>query len=291
MQHTKSDWQQKFERETGKNPAEFATPVLPYYAAGEQESHDLKSLIAGLGEKLRKQAFVVNNTATSEHVLTALSYGANLLWMESDEILHQQQLSGVDTQLIELIVTEAPTAKVSLRPSTLYTAYPEKPQSILCGNLHNHLPAKSLLQNATKSLTYTDKTPIYIRASLGTDYFYEIARLRAFRLLWAEIAKELGLNPTCYLFSFNRLEALDTQLEQSLITLSSIALAGVNGAADGVGFLFPEEMQAVQSIRLSQNIHNLICYESGLPIVIDPGFKADYIEAYTAHLLQTMRNS
>lgn len=42
--------------------------------------------------------------------------------------------------------------------------------------------------------------PITFNVTVGTNYFFEIAKLRALRVLWATIAKEYGANTDCLIF-------------------------------------------------------------------------------------------
>ncbi|TYB70521.1 methylmalonyl-CoA mutase [Bizionia gelidisalsuginis] len=46
----------------------------------------------------------------------------------------------------------------------------------------------------------TLSAPITFNVSVGTNYFFEIAKLRALRVLWKTIAKEYGANTDCFIF-------------------------------------------------------------------------------------------
>ena len=45
------------------------------------------------------------------------------------------------------------------------------------------------------------KTQITFKVSIGTNYFFEIAKLRALRVLWKTLATEYGVNKECYIIA------------------------------------------------------------------------------------------
>jgi len=117
--------------------------------------------------------------------------------------------------------------------------------------------------------------------AVGSNYFFEIAKLRAARLLWAQAVA--AFRPQNLDSGAMRLEVRTSRLNKSacdrytnVLRATTEAMAAAIGGCDGLtveAFGF--------SPRLAENIQHLIREESHLDAVADPAGGSYYIEALT----------
>ncbi|MTH52328.1 hypothetical protein GKZ89_02840 [Bacillus mangrovi] len=132
--------------------------------------------------------------------------------------------------------------------------------------------------------------------SSGSDFFMEIAKLRAARLLWSSVAsafeadKEAG---RCLIHtstsSYNK-SLLDPHV--NLLRTATEAFSAVIGNADVLSVL-PHDAESGGSAfseRIARNIHYLLSEESLLSKVNDPGGGSWYIEKLTQELAEAAWN-
>lgn len=120
---------------------------------------------------------------------------------------------------------------------------------------------------------------------IGSNYFLEIAKLRAFRIAWNH---ETGENP--YIFaqtSLNNKE--EAYAYNNLLRSTTEGMSAVFGGCDGL-LIHPynQSFEAANdfSNRVARNQQNLLKEESYLNKVQDPGAGAYYIETLTNELLK-----
>jgi methylmalonyl-CoA mutase len=128
--------------------------------------------------------------------------------------------------------------------------------------------------------------------SAGTNYFFEIAKLRAFRLLWAQAVEQ---------FQPERSESLSPVVESvtsrwpmttydaygNLLRGATAAMSAAIGGCDTIEitpFDAPYQPSDGFSRRLSRNTQIMLKKESYLDHVADPGAGSYYIETLTASL-------
>ena len=117
------------------------------------------------------------------------------------------------------------------------------------------------------------------------DFFREIAKLRAFRILWKE---KTGKNP----FIFAELDTSNWQTEypyNNLIASTTALMSAIFGSADNI--LIPDYNNGFEeandfSQRLARNQQHILREESFLGKVQDPTAGAYYVEHLTAELLK-----
>lgn len=128
--------------------------------------------------------------------------------------------------------------------------------------------------------------------STGTSYFVEIAKLRAFRILWGNIMKAYGLDPANMPLIETHL-ALETQVEDqntNMIHATTQAMSAVIGGADRIYVLpantFKREPGTSFTRRIARNVQHLLKMESYMDRVIDPAAGSYYIEKLTENLAE-----
>lgn len=126
--------------------------------------------------------------------------------------------------------------------------------------------------------------------SISTSFFVEIAKLRAFRLLWGNILKAHGVDPS----EMPAVEvhlARETQVKDihtNMIRATTQAMSAVIGGADRL-YVRPANMVKKEAptpftLRIARNVQHLLKMESYLNRVIDPAAGSYYIEALTHKL-------
>lgn len=124
---------------------------------------------------------------------------------------------------------------------------------------------------------------------IGTDYFGEIARLRAFRMLWAAVLSayqiEGDLAPYSRILavgSRRQLASLDAQT--NILRATTAAMSAILGGCDSVSLPAFDEGSAAASnlsLRLAANVQRILRSESLLDKVIDPVGGSYYLEHLT----------
>jgi methylmalonyl-CoA mutase len=149
-----------------------------------------------------------------------------------------------------------------------------------------------------KGMKIDDITPRFsFSLAIGINFFMEIAKFRAFRIIWGRIIKEFGGNEESQkvhihaVTSERELTKLDPYV--NLLRATSQVFSAVTGNCDSITvnhfdkeFGLPSEF----SRRISRNAQNVIKYESHLDDTIDPAGGSYYIESLTSEIIKTSWN-
>ncbi len=126
--------------------------------------------------------------------------------------------------------------------------------------------------------------------SISTSFFVEIAKLRAFRLLWGNVLQAHGVDPT-QIPAVEVHLARETQVEDihtNMIRATTQAMSAVIGGADRLyvrpANLVKKEAPMPFTLRIARNAQHLLKLESYLNRVVDPSAGSYYIEALTDKL-------
>ena len=135
---------------------------------------------------------------------------------------------------------------------------------------------------------------IKFNMGISSNYFMEIAKFRAARMLWAEIVKAYGTNPdncdcckmavnaTTSRFNMTIYDA-HVNLLRSMTESMSAALAGVD-SIETLPFDLPYKKPDDFSERIARNQQVLLRDESHLDKVVDPAGGSYYVEVLTASI-------
>jgi methylmalonyl-CoA mutase len=130
--------------------------------------------------------------------------------------------------------------------------------------------------------------------SIGKSYFYEIARFRAFKLLWFNVLNAWGipLRGPCVAAQFQP-EAYSDELYTNMVRGTTMAMSAVMGGAARLSVLpydagreAQSERSATFSRRIARNVQHLLKMESGLHEIADPAAGSYYIERLTQQLAE-----
>ncbi|PEK98988.1 methylmalonyl-CoA mutase family protein [Bacillus sp. AFS017336] len=129
--------------------------------------------------------------------------------------------------------------------------------------------------------------------SIGSNFFMEIAKLRAARMIWARIIKELGGNDASQKMKIHsRTSAWTKTIYDPYVNIlrgTVEAFAGVIGGTDTLHISpFDESIKPSEefSRRIARNTHLILDKESNLSKVTDPAGGSWYIESLTYTLAE-----
>jgi len=128
--------------------------------------------------------------------------------------------------------------------------------------------------------------------SLGKSYYVDVAKLRALRILWANVLKGFGVKDIVLprLAAHSGLDSLTSNVNDNLLQLTTQALAAVSGSADLL-FLLPADVATDQGStpfgrRMSRNIQQLLRLESGISELSDPAAGSYFLDTLTNKLAE-----
>ena len=130
----------------------------------------------------------------------------------------------------------------------------------------------------------------YLRVGVSKNYFLEIAKLRALRLVFETFCEahdaegSLKISAETSLSDYARLDS-----KTNILRATTQAASAIIGGADAVAISPFEAMNVEQSElskRVARNIHHLLKEESHLDVVNDPSKGSYYVENLTNELAQ-----
>ena len=141
----------------------------------------------------------------------------------------------------------------------------------------------------SRGLAIDDIAPrVRLSLSLGSNFFMEIAKLRATRLLWAKIVKAFGGNEE------SQKACIHTRTSQwnktfhdpyvNMLRTTTEAFSGVAGGCDSMHIgPFDEALREPDefSRRIARNTHIILSEECNVPRTIDPAGGSWYVESLT----------
>lgn len=129
--------------------------------------------------------------------------------------------------------------------------------------------------------------------SLGNSYYTNIAKLRALRLLWANVLKGFEVKEIILprVAALSGIESLTKDTNDNLLKLTTQAMSAVSGGADMV-FLLPADLPTEKGptgfgYRMSRNIQQLLKLESGFNELADPAAGSHFLEVMTNKLAES----
>lgn len=127
---------------------------------------------------------------------------------------------------------------------------------------------------------------IRLRLAVGSDYFMEIAKIRAARWLWSKVADAYGVPdaPVHIHASTSRWNKTVYDAHTNMLRVTAEAFAAVVAGADSLHIGPYDEIACVPdafSRRIARNLHAILREECGLDRVIDPAGGAYSVEWLT----------
>lgn len=131
-------------------------------------------------------------------------------------------------------------------------------------------------------------------APVGKSYFMEIARLRAFKLLWLNMLKAWGADLRHPVIAARyHAEAYTDDLYTNMVRATTMAMSAVLGGANRLSVLpydagretlatYPQAFAR----RIARNVQHLLKMESSMDAIADPAAGSYYIETLTRKLAE-----
>jgi methylmalonyl-CoA mutase len=139
----------------------------------------------------------------------------------------------------------------------------------------------------TRGLSPASVLPhVRISLAVGSDYFMEIAKIRAARWLWSKVAAAYGVEnaPVHIHACTSRWNKTTYDAHTNMLRVTSEAFAAVVGGVDSLHIGPFDEISGKTdefSRRIARNVHTILREECGLDRVIDPAGGSTYIEWLT----------
>ncbi len=136
---------------------------------------------------------------------------------------------------------------------------------------------------------------VQLELEVKTDYFSEIAKLRALRTVYAQLTKALGAKNICssatFIHSVSAPSSILPELEHNnLLRTTTEAMSAILGATNTLTLLPHQPESADFSLRMSRNIQHLLQNESYLDQVIDPAAGSYFLENLTQQMFEQTMN-
>ncbi|WP_445738698.1 methylmalonyl-CoA mutase subunit beta [Mariniflexile sp.] len=143
---------------------------------------------------------------------------------------------------------------------------------------------------ATFKENTTAKSCIVFNVSVGSNYFFEIAKLRALRLLWNVLADTYGIHPECHIMATpskrnKTIYDYNINLLRTTTECMSAILGGANTVCNSPYDAIYHKTNAF-STRMSRNQLLILKHESYFNKVNNPADGTYYIESLTNQLAE-----
>ncbi|KMQ58992.1 methylmalonyl-CoA mutase [Chryseobacterium sp. BLS98] len=129
---------------------------------------------------------------------------------------------------------------------------------------------------------------LIFRIAVGGNYFFEMAKLRAFKIVFNQLSREYGLNETPYIFAETSLRnkaAADNEnnLIRSTLELASAMIAGADAVFSN-NYLVNRSTDNSEEISFKQQI--VLAYESIINVFEDASNGSYYVEDITRQMAE-----
>ena len=258
--------------------------------------HRMETLLEGIDLGIVSTHFYEKNkNAQPKHILdhfihTAKKYGSytkqlrgSVNWWNEDAVVLEDAL-----ELVELAENKLPNFKVLPVNAHDFFDGPEGAVQELANTVFKAEMWLSALAEKQISPAITNRY-VFFSLAVGTNYFVEIAKLRALRLLWANVMHAWGVGEWQMPY-LDAHFALGDQLEdahQNMIRATTQAMSAVIGGADRLTVLPSDDFTAQSSgfaRRVARNVQHILKMESHLDWVADPVAGSYFVEDLTVKL-------
>jgi len=129
---------------------------------------------------------------------------------------------------------------------------------------------------------------LIFRIAVGGNYFFEMAKLRAFKIVFNQLSKEYGLNETPYIFAETSLRNKavadsENNLIRSTLELASAMIAGADAVFSN-NYLVNRSTDNSEEISFKQQI--VLAYESIINVFEDASNGSYYVEDITRQIAE-----
>ncbi len=142
----------------------------------------------------------------------------------------------------------------------------------------------------TKNFNSLENNEIVFKVSVGGNYFFEIAKIRALRLLWSSLSSEYNVLDSCHILAFpshRNKTILDYNV--NMLRTTTECMSAILGGADTIHNLPYDNIYNLENdfgTRISINQLLILKNESYFDLVNNPASGSYYIETLTNQLAE-----
>ncbi|MEH6765021.1 MAG: methylmalonyl-CoA mutase subunit beta [Aequorivita antarctica] len=200
-----------------------------------------------------------------------------------------------DHEMLDNLFQKYPSENILAVDTTLYqNAGANSVQQLAYALAHaneylNHISSNEARQSDVPS-SGVERSLLIFNLATGPNYFFEIAKIRALRKLYATLAKEYRVNETCHIIATpSKRNKTLYDYNVNLLRSTTECMSAVLGGADTVCNLPYDELYHKSNEfgeRISRNQLLILKYESYFDAVSNPADGTYYIESLTDELAE-----
>ncbi len=240
-----------------------------------------------------------------------VSHSADLLINNLRKFIHYQMKGGVNYDLLSTLFlnNSLPDKFFDEQKSVIERSNDSPNFKTLCvdTSIFHNLGANTVQELAyglSVAVTYLDRltdlglsvdiviSKIYFSVSVGTNYFMEVAKLRALRYLWSLVngkSSGFGVQLPLTIQAVNSIFYDSSELPHTnMLRATTEAMSAVMGGCDMLSLHAYDEVLNTSndfSERIARNVSSILSEESYLDKVADPAAGSYYIESLTQQLV------
>ncbi|SNZ00395.1 methylmalonyl-CoA mutase subunit beta [Flagellimonas pacifica] len=198
-------------------------------------------------------------------------------------------------EIYRLVKNQNSTSTISVDLSLYQNAGANMVQQLAYGLAHaneylNHFHGSSEAADTERSRSAEGSLPIAFKVSVGSNYFFEIAKLRALRWLWKSIAPAYDLNYDCHILAVpSKRNKTLYDYNVNLLRTTSECMSAILGGADTLSNLPYDTIYHKDNEfadRIARNQLLLLKEESYFDQASNVAEGSYYIESLTQQLAQ-----
>jgi methylmalonyl-CoA mutase len=242
------------------------------------------------------QSLTISNDIESinNEIIVALENGASGLRLDFKDIsqsmdwnvlFHNIRFDYIYTQLLNI----SDNLKKSFNEYLSYQKYEIKENQVLFEESFYVIKDSNFFEDVVFLLQKVESnslnSPYHISIQLKGDYFWDLCKIRAFKILFDSIRQKFHLEKGL-IIACTHIETGSSIHENNLLMLTTQALSGLIAGCDGMVIdTFNGEYNSFSN-RMSRNIFNILKEEAYLDKVDDPSFGSYFIENYTKKIAE-----
>lgn len=242
--------------------------VAPYHEDLEEEVYAF--LLDENVENLTEKVIFINNKDLAEHIITE----EENRYISLIDIFSDDEKGELNEQLARELHEKSFERNISIDVSLHQNAGASVSQQLAIALAKTKDLAEIFGEEILDKLTF--------RFAVGSNYFFEIAKIRAFKLLFAQLTSEYGVKQCPYIFAETTLRNKSKfDVENNLIRSTMELSAAMIGGADAVFSKSYDLTDKKSSEEISFKQQIVLAYESIINVFDDAGNGSYYVEEIT----------
>jgi methylmalonyl-CoA mutase len=284
------EWKHRIIRDLKGNPFEKLewhneVDVLPFYTKENNKKYQLSIPEKMAGWKIVERITVRDVSNANALALQALKMGVEIILFNVDKkVLSKDEA----VLLVKDIILDAATV--------YFENFIESNRSELESVVQDSCPytlsipkGNSIIDELTHALKhgikqFRGKQALFFHFYTGTNYFFEIAKLRAFRWLWKQVCDHKQQPYALYILSeTNLIESSANDEYANMLSNTTEAMSAVLGGCDALIINSHDAGQEDSGFgrRIARNVHHILRHESYFTDITDAAKGSYYIEYLT----------